>query len=139
MFEKNGLENKTFKYKMEKINSIPTKAYNLTDVHFYKRKKMQKSNFRAFIKGTSQNVWVLAGDVEKINSIPLAKFVILSICNGLDRAFFAYKDKDLMLEALEYNWEELHSNVRVRGHYTYTQLPHLPKIREIFDYFLRDS
>ena len=91
IFAKNGLENKTFKYKMEKIISIPTKAYNLTDVHFYKRKKMQKSNFRAFIKGTSQNVWVLAGDVEKINSIPLAKFVILSICNGLDRAFLLTK------------------------------------------------
>jgi hypothetical protein len=74
-------------------------------------KRIIKIFFSAFIKGTSQTFSVLAGDVDRTSSIPLAKYVILLICFGLDRAIFTNKDIYLMWKALEYDWADLHSTV----------------------------
>jgi hypothetical protein len=73
------------------------RAYGPAYAHFDKREKdATKSIFRAFIKGTSQIFSILAGNIDKTSSIPLAKFIIISICFGIDRANLAYQDMDLM-------------------------------------------
>jgi hypothetical protein len=125
---------------MENIISILTRAYGPAYAHFDKREKdATKSILRAFIKGTSQVFSISAGDIDKASSIPLAKFIIISICFGIDRAIFAYKNMDLMWKNLEHEWEDLHLMVQVQGSNIYLKLPHLPKIRDIFDHFFRDT
>ena len=138
-FEKNKLEHQTFEYGIENIISILTRAYVPAYAHFDKREKdATKSIYRAFIKGTSQIFSILAGDIDKTSSIPLAKFIIISICFGIDRAIFAYKDMDLMWKNLEHEWEDLHLTVQVKGPNICLKLPHLPEIWDIFDHFFRD-
>jgi hypothetical protein len=61
-----------------------------------REKRINKKIFSAFIKGTSRTFPVLAGDVDRASSIPMAKYVILLICFGFNRATFTYKDIDLM-------------------------------------------
>jgi hypothetical protein len=73
---------------MENIIPIHTVSNGPAYAHFDKREKdATKSIFRAFIKGTSQIFSILADDIDKTSSIPLAKFTIISICFGIDRAF----------------------------------------------------
>jgi hypothetical protein len=137
VFEKNKLEHQTFENGMENMIPILIKAYGPTYAHFDRREKdVTKNIFSAFIKGTSQIFSILAGDIDKTSSIPLAKFTIISICFRIDKAIFAYKDLDLMWEELEYEREDLHflqkPNFRV-------SLPHLSEIREMFDHFFRDN
>ncbi len=82
---------------------ILIKAYGQTYAHFDRREKdATKSIFRVFIKGTSQIFSILVGDIDKTSSIPLAKFIITSICFGIDRAIFVYKDMDVMWAGLEH-------------------------------------
>jgi len=139
VFEKNKLECQTFEYGMENTISFLTRAYGPAYAHFDKREKdATKSIFRAFIKGTSQIFSILAGNIDKTSSIPLAKFIIIPICFGINRAIFAYKDMDLMWKDLEHEWEDLHLTVQVQGSNIYLKLPHLPEIRDIFDHFFRD-
>ena len=122
---------------MEIMIPILIKPYGPTYAHFDRREKdATKSIFRAFIKGTSQIFAILAGDIDKTSSIPLAKFIITSICFGIDRAIFAYKDMDLMWEVLKHEWEDLHFMQEPGIH---LNLPHLTEIRDIFDHFFRDS
>ena len=107
--KKNKLERQAFEYGLENMIPILIKAYSPTYAHFDRREKdATKSIFRAFIKGTSQIFLILAGDTDKTSSIPLAKFIITSICFRIDRAIFTYKDMDLMWEGLEHEWEDLH-------------------------------
>jgi hypothetical protein len=101
-FEKK-LEHQTFEYGIENMIPILIKAYGPTYAHFHKREKdATKSIFRAFIKGTSQIFSILAGDIDNTSSIHLAKFIITSICFGINRPIFAYKDMDLMWKDLEH-------------------------------------
>jgi hypothetical protein len=81
----------------------------------------------------------LAGDIDNTSSIHLAKFIITSICFGIDRAIFAYKDMDLMWKNLEHEWEDLHLMFQVQAPNIRLNLPHLPKIWDIFDQFFGDS
>ena len=95
VFEKNKLERQTFENGMENMIPILIKAYGPTYANFDRREKdVTKNIFSAFIKGTSQIFSILAGDTDKTSSIPLAKFTIISICFGIDRAIFAYRDLD---------------------------------------------
>ena len=71
---------------------------------------------------------ILAGDIHKTSSITLAKFIITSICFGINRAIFAYKDMDLMWKDLEHEWEDLHLMFQAQEPNIRLNLPHLPQI-----------
>ncbi len=126
---KKKLEHQTFEYGMGNMIPILIKAYGPTYAHFDKREKyVTKRIFRAFIKGTSQIFSILAGDIDYTSSIHLAKFIITSICFGIDRAIFAYKDMNLRWKDLEHEWENLHLMFQVQAPNIRLNLPHLPKI-----------